>query len=349
MKKCMKKLTMLLLIVCMGLVFSNNAKAAPDVISNGVKVTNITSTSAKADWSDKILEIKGLGWKSLSSVDVTIWSANYGTQVLGSGVQASGVSLTNLAPGTDYSLEIKFYGIASDGNSAYDYACAWFRTDGATNLEVIPGNPTIPGQDQNTSNVPTNVPVTAGFGVSQALLTGDTLQVLASGVPAGVDQIQWQVVDKNGNVVKDSTSYSTTDTIYGLSSKKIYGVRCRVGVYDANYNLVYSDWSPIKYVISQPTITSKKKDIQSHKLTVKFKKISGAKDYTIYMRKHGSKSWTKIKTTKSNKLVITKFKKKTLTINSNGVDVCVIANAKIANQNIHSEKYGFTNFYVIHY
>lgn len=339
MQKCMKRCTkcwLLLLVLSMVMIYQTEVMAAADVSENGISVTNITSTSAYVNWTVAIQQNAATGFQT-QSVDATLWSANYGTQVMCTQAQVVGGTLTGLHPGTYYMIELTLNGTDSLGTPSTRYASVSFTTDGAANVDVdvnVPTGPTVP-----TPSVKT------------ATMSGKDLQVVAGDVDVySISKLEWQVLDvKNGNkVVATDTSYSTGTTIYDLG-RKIYGVQCRAVATDANYNPVYSEWSKVKYVIAQPKITSKKKDIKSHKLTVKFSKIKGAKSYTIYMRKHGTKKWTKVKTTTSNSVVITKFKKKTLTINSTGVDVCVVANAKVGGKSISSKKIEATNFYIIRY
>lgn len=146
---------------------------------------------------------------------------------------------------------------------------------------------------------------------------------------------------KNGNkVVATDTAYNTVDVIYNLA-RKVYAVQCRAVAYDTNYNEVYSNWSASKIVVAQPKVSTAKKYLKKNSITVSFKKIKGAKNYTIYMKKSTSKKWAKIKTTSKNKYKITRFKGSSINTYKTDYDICVIANVKIGKKTYKSGKFEY--------
>ena len=121
------------------------------------------------------------------------------------------------------------------------------------------------------------------------------------------------------------------------------GIQCRAVTSNYDNETKCSEWSDIKYFVTQPKVTSIKNNGNS--VTVKFKKIAGAKSYTVYARKHnldGSKGkWSKAKTITSNKITVSKIRKKKVNTNKAEYDICVVANAKVKGKTVTSSKYAY--------
>lgn len=340
----MKMMLASLLVACMLLpmVPAITAKAAADVTKDGITVSGITSTSAIVNWTEAYNNSRILG-HNVTSVSATLWSVNYGTQTLCTRQQIYGGTMNNmLHAGTYYMIEVYMYYMYDDATEAYDFYTVDFTTDGSTNTNINPQQPT------NTTQAPTLT--VAVPKVDKATIQKSTLYANASGYDGYTKNLEWRVLDvKNGNkVVKTDTSYSSATTMYSMA-RKIYAVQCRAVAYDANYNKVYSNWSAKKYVVSQPKTTTKKSNIKYHSVKISFKKIKGASSYTIYMRKHKTKKWTKVKTIKKNSMTLTKFKGNTMNLESPSYDVCIVTNAKVGGKKIKSSKYEGTHYYVYRY
>ena len=83
-------------------------------------------------------------------------------------------------------------------------------------------------------------------------------------------------------------------------------------------------------------------------MTIKWKKITGVKNYTVYVKKGNSKKWTKVKTTNSNKYVLKKFKGKTVNTFKNKYYFAVVGNATVNGKKVTSGKdeyYGAYSYY----
>lgn len=196
-------------------------------------------------------------------------------------------------------------------------------------------------------NPPVQPPVLAKPAVSNVDITAGRVSALATNIDAmNTNKIEWQIFDKKTNqCVKTYTSYATSTSISGVSGRKIYYIKCRAVGRDTNGNYVYSDWSDAKYFVTQPKMAMKSKHVGRNKVTVKWKKISGAKSYTIYAKKSTSKKWIKVKTTKSNSFVFRKLKGKKIDTLKDTYDFAVATNAKVGKQTIKSGHLEYTQAY----
>lgn len=346
------KLFMLLLIFTLLTMFTQKVEAAPNVTEDGISITNIGSTTALVDWSGTVEVYRAKGYNLSGVYKVTWWSVNTGDTTIVDGSTQTSAYLTGLPSGTRCCIEVRPYYYSDNINDgSWGYNVAWFETDGSTST-ITPTPSPVPTPAPNVPQGPTTPApssiVLSTPSVSKAVIVGDRLEVLANNIDPNARKLEWQVIDvKNGNkVVNTDVSYTTGNIFYNLS-RKIYAIQCRAVAYDSNYNDVYSAWSTQKYVISQPKVSTNKKYLKKNSITVSFKKIKGAKDYTIYMRKKGSSKWTKVKTTKKNKYKITKFKGKSINLVNKTYEFCVIANAKVGKKTIKSAKkeYIYTRIY----
>jgi hypothetical protein len=326
----MKKVKLLIIAMavvmcCRSGIISNTVYAA----DNEIVVSNITSATATVDWSRVKNGLEDIGYVT-KSYTVTWWSATKGTNAVVTNSTATSAKITGLPSGTDILLEVQPYAVNADGETTTGYSSCQFTTLSATDLNVNINN-------TNTAN--NSIGISATPRISLAKMVKTDLYVAAGNVDTNVTSyLEYQVIDYSSKkVVKTETSYSLSDIIYGLG-RKIYGVKVRAVGYDADYNTIYSGWSPVVYTIAQPKVSANKKFIKKNSITVSFKKIKGAKSYTIYMRQKGAKSWKKIKTIKGNKYKITKFKGKKMNLTKKDYEYLVIANAKVGGKTIHSQK-----------
>lgn len=309
--------------------------------SDGIVVSNITSTGAYVDWS-------GLqGIYAAKGQTVTGYDMNVAGQQICSNSTTTAVTLTNLTPGTYYSIELIVYYMFEDGESNWGYEWASFETLGSGG-SVDSGNIDIPTQPQpqpqpeNPSYYQLAVPT-----MERATLIDTTAYVSAAN--AGVcEGLEFQVTDeKTKQVIKLETAYAYGTEIYGIRADRIYSVQVRSFGYDSNYDRVYSQWSEKKYMVAQPTINTNKSKLKTHSIKVVWKKISGAKNYTVNIRKRGSKKWSKVTTTKKNTYTIKKIKRKKVNLKKTNYEVMIVANAKINGKTCKSDnsKYIYTYTY----
>lgn len=110
---------------------------------------------------------------------------------------------------------------------------------------------------------------------------------------------------KVGKVQKPSGGTSTICTVKGIKANAFYQIKARSYVSTAS-GKKYSSWATI-YSANQQKL---KLGATNKGIQVSWKKVSGAKDYTVYGRKGASSnksSFKKIKTVKGTKLVVSKI------------------------------------------
>lgn len=321
---------MLLMVFC-----SNNVNAASPVSENGITITNITANSATIDWGSTVNVMADSGYV-LQNYTVTWWTAVRGTNIIVQNSTATNANVTNLPSGTTITVEVYLNTVDGSKDEFQGYYSTTFETDETQDLDVNINN----GTASTSTNITLPTPK-----INKAIMSGTELGVIAIVKDTTqFKQLEWEVydVENDNKLVRTDISYKTTDIIYGME-RKIYGVRVRgVGYGDA-----VSDWSSIVYTIAQPKVSTSKKLLKQNSITVKFSKIKGAKNYTIYIRKHGKKKWTKITTTTKTKYKITKFKGKKINLKKTNYDYCVIANVKKGGKNIKSYtgEYFYTKYY----
>lgn len=152
---------------------------------------------------------------------------------------------------------------------------------------------------------------------------------------------EYAIYRNKGNKQIDSkdTLYTSCDFV-GVNRNQVYYARVRGYAFDNNYNRVYSEWSGKKYFVPQPQITDKSKFYRrGDYISLKWKKITGAKNYTIQLRKRNGGKWSKVKTlpAKKTSYKITRFKGKKLNLNSNAYEIRMTATAKAGGKTIKSD------------
>lgn len=363
---------LMLLMFSIGVLFmqSKGVSAAGNDASY-VTISNVTYSSASVDWSG--IEDCVIAEHSDAVCSDFEYTVIMGDRTLAERTTSTSMNLTNLAANTNYFVEVYCYytqtGYDEDGELAFNYTdCTWYDwndfitgellnvDDGSTKPDTGVANPSTGGSTtQQTPSTPQPTPQTQNISlvkpkVASATVVDGTLYLIAEDVDGRAEELEWAVYDRKTNkCVKTSTSYSTAETIYNLNSRKIYYVRCRAVGTDSNYDDVYSDWSDAKYFISQPKITSKNKDVKKNKITIKWKKISGVKNYTIYAKKGNAKKWTKVKTTNSNKYVLKKLKGKKINTLKSKYYFTVVANATINGKKVSSGNNEYTRSYTYYY
>ena len=149
----------------------------------------------------------------------------------------------------------------------------------------------------------------------------------------------YYIYTQSGKLVKTEREYSdihignmTGDemVIEGLSRNKIYYARMRLCVYFGK-KFYSSDWSDKKYFVPQPKISRHTSKIKKSSIHLKWKKVSGATNYTIAMRKHNTKKWHKVTTVQGSEssYVIKRFRGKKFNSHKTDYEVRVTASAEI--------------------
>ena len=124
------------------------------------------------------------------------------------------------------------------------------------------------------------------------------------------DGYEVQCLKSSGKKHKGNISISSDKaTIYKISNDMIYTVRVRA-FQNVNGNKLYGAWSDPIYCFTQPRITALK--VKGGKLTLKWKKVSGATGYKIFVSTNPKTGYKKVKKVsgKKNSVTIKKFKGK---------------------------------------
>ena len=330
-------------VLVMAIIYAVTFNCNQVMAGSGGVVSNVTATSFYLDWSG-----------------VTFHSNCYSKYVVVEGVRydvamdSTGQTFSGFISGQVVSWDVYEVWTDASGEAVESLVDGGIVSLDADLTQNVPQAPTYTPETPSTVDNPhqdTSIVSTAlqTPNVSTVILAEDKLGVAASGYDSNTVKIEWEVADvKAGySVVKSDDSYSAGTYIYGVP-RKLLAVRCRAVAYDSDYNDVYSNWSNWKYAVAQPKVSTNKKYLHKNSVTVKFNKIKGVKNYTIYMKKHNSKKWSKVKTTSKNKVNITKFKGKRLNLLKNSYDICVVSNAKVGSSKVKSEKaeYIYTRYYV---
>ena len=125
------------------------------------------------------------------------------------------------------------------------------------------------------------------------------------------DGYQYEVYNLNGKkpVIKSYTSSNYSTTIGNIKEYRFYKLRVRAYVTVNGKNL-YGAWSDYKGFAFQPKVNISTSGSNGFKLS--WKKVKGAKSYTLYMSTAQKSGYKKIKTLKKNSFKVTKFKNKKL-------------------------------------
>lgn len=117
--------------------------------------------------------------------------------------------------------------------------------------------------------------------------------------------IAYDVEHITPNVIFVTTDFSTVYANVSNSKleKQAFKYKVRAYTFDATGNKLYGEYSADKVIVPRPTITKLKATSKSTgKIT--WKKISGAKSYTVYVSTDGGNKFKKKGTTKSNSFTV---------------------------------------------
>lgn len=351
MKKFMLSLlVMFTLIGCIGT--TSHAYRIDDCIS----ITNITSNSAYVDWSGVQAYLESNGAYGIT------YNVRLGDVTVLENTTQTSYQFSNIASDTVHFVMIDAYYYIYDELQDY-YTFDMFETGGYSNInggtgdnggstvtpsepttpeptypsEPTPSYPSEPAPSEPTPSTPATTVTLSTPSVDTVEIVDGTVYVRAKNIDPYAECLEWEIYDKKtGELVKSATSYTVGDTIYGVNGRKVYYARCRVVGHDGNYNDVYSEWSGKKYFVTQPKITSTQKHIKVSSINIKWKKVTGAKNYTVYAKKENSKKWVKVKTTSKTSYELTKIKGKKLNLRNSDYNFRVITNAKVGGKTIKS-------------
>lgn len=344
--KVMKKSKVTMFLLMLLCIFCVKGDVHAYNMDNGITVTNLTSTSATIGWS-------GVGNYLLTSIapgsTITGYDVYLGETLVSTGL-ATSVHLTNIASNTMHFVHVYVnyvdaYGY-TDQYTTFDY----FETGGNGNInDGGQDNGTVTPTPTPTPTPDTTTPVTATLttpAVGSAVVVDNVLYLTGANLDPYAQKLEWQIYDKKtGKCVASDDSYSVGTQIYNFSGKKVFYAICRVVGYDSNYNEVYSEWSPKKYFVTQPKVTTKKKHIKKNSVTIKWKKVTGAKNYTIYAKKQGAKKWTKVKTTSKTSYKLTKLKGKRINTYNSEYSFRIVTNAKVGGKTLKSSNKEYYTVY----
>lgn len=154
---------------------------------------------------------------------------------------------------------------------------------------------------------------------------------------------QIEVYKHNGKKYKKTTTYTSTSAykyLENITQTAFYRVRIRAYT-TLGTARKYGAWSSYKYFAFHPDGQVKQVG-HSKKMKLSYKKVKGAKNYTIYMSTSEKGGYKKIATTSKTSYTINKFKKKNLTYNKTYY-VKIIANHYSGKRKIATSQVGITN------
>lgn len=114
--------------------------------------------------------------------------------------------------------------------------------------------------------------------------------------------------------VVDTTDYHAA-TFSKTNTQNIYSVKVKPYVWINGYSQkLYGQESKTLYAVPQPYITSKNSDIKTGSINVKWKKVTGATKYEVYVSNKEKSGYKKAATVKSSKksYKVTRYKGKSL-------------------------------------
>lgn len=162
---------------------------------------------------------------------------------------------------------------------------------------------------------------------------------------ANCDGYQAVLYKKNGKVVQ-TLNYTSNWDYYKAkftkaTRKQVYYVKVRSYVVLANGVQKFGDWSSQLNCIPDPIVTTKSADIGHYSIKMKWKKVTGASSYTIYVSNTRNKKGKKVATVKGDKTsyTITKVGKSKINTAKKTYYIRVIANAKFGKSTKKSKGY----------
>lgn len=162
------------------------------------------------------------------------------------------------------------------------------------------------------------------------------------------DGYQLVLYNKKGKKIQTINTMSSSSgyqTFKKAKRTEVYYVKARTYITVAGGVKKYGDWSAKYYAVPQPIVTSSKKDMSTHAIKFKWKKVNGATSYTVYRSTNSSSRGKKVKTLKGNKTSCTV---KGVNLNKNTYYLTVVANCKVGKKtykSLDSESFRFYRTY----
>lgn len=323
-------------------------------------LTAATSTTATVTWNVNAALEEVKFWEgTLVGFRLMHWNVTDNRDVVAATVGAGTSSYTyrNMNPSREYLLTIEALMRTTDGevitimsNNIDYYPSRYGNTSGGGgNSQVTPGS----GGSNSLSSLQTAVQNATIAGVryyNQGFGKNKGLSITWNGY-TDVTGYQAYLYNRKGKLIETKTisnPYINYCTFSKANSKNVYFVKVRC-YYKYGNATTWSKYSANFNAVPQAKITSNKKCIKRHSIKLKWKKVSGATKYTVYVRKGGKKKWTKVKTLskKAGSYTFKRFKKKGITVNAAGWDLKVRTTGKVNGKKVNSTSYYYTNFYLI--
>ena len=137
------------------------------------------------------------------------------------------------------------------------------------------------------------------------------------------DGYVYELYNYKNKKISSGTASSSATYLKNITDTQFYKVRVRSYV-TFNKKTLYGAWSDYVIFSQQPKVNIK---ASGSALKLSWKKVKGAKSYTVYMSTKQKSGYKKIKTFKKTSLKVTKFKKKKLS-KKKTYYVYVVANTK---------------------
>lgn len=168
---------------------------------------------------------------------------------------------------------------------------------------------------------------------SKAVYVSTAMQKEADGIDY-VLQYEKKSKKKTKTVTKTGTQRTKVIGLKKMKQGTFYRIKVRSYTTVNGVN-IYGEWSDYTY-FAQPLVLKNKRLGRSATFKISWKKVTGAKNYTVYMSEKEKGKFKKIATTKKTSQVVKKYKKKGLKLRKKYY-VYVVANKKVGKKTVHSK------------